>query len=220
MESADGLVDAVIAGLRARGLVTYGWDDARADGHRGLVEAAQRFDEHAGIPFAAYAQFRVRGAIIDGMRKMGGWSRRGQESIAMIHAANIAAEGLAVQAEEHPATSELQAAERLRKHMAATVTAMVLGTFHRPSGDHAEAEAVDITTDVEGRLVKLQLRAAARRALDELPPPENEVLRRFYVDGHNMDAIAEDFGKSRSWVSRMHTRGLARLSTRLKEFGK
>lgn len=220
VESADGLVDAVIAGLRARGLVTYGWDDIRADGHRGLVEAAHRFDEHAGIPFRAFAQFRVRGAIIDGLRKMGGWSRRGNESIAMMNAVNNAAEGLALQAEEHPATSDVQAHERIRKHMAATATAMILGTFHRASGEHADAEAVDATTDAEGRLVKFQLRGAVLRALAELPPPEDEVLRRFYVAGENMDAIAEQYGKSRSWVSRIHTRGLARLSARLREFSK
>ena len=55
--------------------------------------------------------------------------------------------------------------------------------------------------------------------MSELPPPEDEVIQRFYVQGDKMDEIADDLGKSRSWVSRVHTRALKRLGARLRSKG-
>jgi len=43
-------------------------DDLVAAGTEGLIQAAQRFDEAAGVPFASFAQRRVQGAILDVLR--------------------------------------------------------------------------------------------------------------------------------------------------------
>ena len=43
-------------------------DDLRSFGREGLLDAARKFDGARGVPFRAYANFRVRGAIIDGIR--------------------------------------------------------------------------------------------------------------------------------------------------------
>jgi RNA polymerase sigma factor (sigma-70 family) len=42
--------------------------DLISDGYIGLHQAAERYKRRRGIPFAAYASFRIRGAILDGLR--------------------------------------------------------------------------------------------------------------------------------------------------------
>ncbi len=51
-------------------------DELLSFGREGLWDAARRFDESRGVPFRGYANFRVRGSIIDGVRASSRLSRR------------------------------------------------------------------------------------------------------------------------------------------------
>jgi RNA polymerase sigma factor for flagellar operon FliA len=197
--------------------VTADADELAAFGRQGLVEAAARFDPNRGEDFRRFAYFRVKGAMLDGIRKMGTWSRRGYERIALLRAAHVASSDQADEAGPVGALGAREAAERLQKHMASMVTAMTTGVFGQPAhqGD-GEVQAVHAGSDAEQQLADKQMTELVRRAIDELPPPEDMVVRRFYVDGDKMDDIAEDLGHSRSWVSRVHTRALKRLGARLR----
>src|SRR5215471_8434219 len=50
-------------------------DDLVAYGSKGLVEAAERFDARQGVAFSTFAYYRIRGAMYDGLRTMGWYSR-------------------------------------------------------------------------------------------------------------------------------------------------
>src|SRR4051812_23564297 len=50
-------------------------DDLVAYGSKGLVEAADRFDARPGVAFTTFAYYRIRGAMFDGLRTMGWYSR-------------------------------------------------------------------------------------------------------------------------------------------------
>jgi RNA polymerase sigma factor for flagellar operon FliA len=50
-------------------------DDLVGYGSKGLVEAAERFDGRAGVAFTTFAYYRIRGAMYDGIRAMGWYSR-------------------------------------------------------------------------------------------------------------------------------------------------
>ncbi len=50
-------------------------DDLVAYGAKGLVEAAERYDARPGVAFTTFAYYRVRGAMFDGLRTMGWYSR-------------------------------------------------------------------------------------------------------------------------------------------------
>src|SRR6187399_2930876 len=50
-------------------------DDLIGYGSKGLVEAAERFDGRAGVAFTTFAYYRIRGAMYDGLRSMGWYSR-------------------------------------------------------------------------------------------------------------------------------------------------
>ena len=50
-------------------------EDLVAYGSKGLVEAAERFDARQGVAFSTFAYYRIRGAMYDGLRTMGWYSR-------------------------------------------------------------------------------------------------------------------------------------------------
>ena len=61
-------------------------DDLRSFGREGLLDAARRYDPSRGVPFRGYANYRVRGAIFDGVRKMSRLPRRVHERLAGLSA--------------------------------------------------------------------------------------------------------------------------------------
>jgi RNA polymerase sigma factor (sigma-70 family) len=69
------MVHAIAAKLRGRLGRTMEPGDLVGYGTKGLIEAAQRFDPKLGPSFPAFAYHRIRGAIFDGMRTMGWYSR-------------------------------------------------------------------------------------------------------------------------------------------------
>src|SRR5512140_1255411 len=69
------LVHTIAAKLRGRLGKTMEPGDLVGYGTKGLIEAAERFDPRHGVSFPAFAHYRIRGAIFDGMRTMGWYSR-------------------------------------------------------------------------------------------------------------------------------------------------
>lgn len=63
------LVEPIARRVGARLPISVELDDMIQEGRIGLMQAAQRFDPAAGVPFHQYAQFRIRGAILDKFRR-------------------------------------------------------------------------------------------------------------------------------------------------------
>jgi RNA polymerase sigma factor for flagellar operon FliA len=78
VEAHIHLVDSIARKLRSYGRGSgVELDDLVAYGRIGLLDAATRFDTTLGVPFEAFARRRIRGAIIDGIRRDGWFGRRG-----------------------------------------------------------------------------------------------------------------------------------------------
>ncbi len=215
-QDTEDLVGKVLAHLLSSG-INADADELMAFGRQGLLEAAQRFDRNIGEDFRRYAYFRVKGSMLDGLRKMGSWSRRGYERVAMMRAAHEASESQGHELGSPDQLKSAEAAARLRAHMAQVVTAMTTGMFaghtHQQDGT---ISAVDESVSIEEELAARELSQLVRKVIEELPPPEDDVIRRFYVEGQKMDDIAAVHGCSRSWVSRIHSRALKRMGARLR----
>lgn len=214
MENLD-LVNQVVAHLRASG-ITHDPEELRAYGQQGLVEASLRFDPERGADFRSFAYLRVRGAMIDGLRKMGTWSRRGYESIQTMRAVQATSEG-ALDEEGAPEDLDPEAAQvRLQKHMGRVVAAMTVGVFAEVAFGDGALTARDRAPLADELLAERQIIELLHEGLDELPKDEAEVLRRFYLAGECLDDIAADLKCSRSWASRLHTRAVQRLALRMR----
>ena len=217
--SALGLVDIVARQI----LRTLGGaaelEELLSFGREGLWDAARRFDDSRGVPFRGYANFRVRGAIIDGVRASARLSRRTHERLNGLQAAARISEGAFedVSVPRPPGSGAAEAELALTDHLAAMATAMAAGliapTVHGDSGDRT---LVDTGANPEQAYGQAELLSLIRSAISELPHEEAELVRRHYLEGARFDHVADELGLSKSWASRLHTRALTRLAKRLR----
>ncbi|HTA91138.1 MAG TPA: sigma-70 family RNA polymerase sigma factor [Polyangiaceae bacterium] len=194
-------------------------DELLSFGREGLWDAARRFDPSRGVPFRGYANFRVRGAIIDGVRSSARLSRRTHERLNGLQAAARVSEGAQedVAAARPPGAGVAEAEQALGDHLAAMATAMAAGLIAPTAhGDDGERTLVETSENPEQAYGSAQLLVAIRGAIAELPHEEAELVRRHYLEGARFDHVADELGLSKSWASRLHTRALTRLAKRLR----
>ena len=191
--------------------------DLLSFGREGLLDAARRYDPERGVPFRAYANFRVRGAIIDGVRVLGRLPRRAHDRLRGLEAASRTSEGALedVHAPQAPGSGAAHAEQSLAEHLAAMATAMAVGLV-AGHGEEGELVGVSQVDDPEAQTAEAELRALVRSAIGDLPEQESELVRRHYLDGERFDLVAKDLGLSKSWASRLHTRAIVRLTKRLR----
>lgn len=188
-------------------------------GREGLLDAARRYDADRGVPFRAYANYRVRGAIIDGVRSQARLPRRTYERLSAVEAGDRFSEGAAEDAYSPPPPghSPVEAERALAEHLAGMATAMAVGLVTGAArGDDGELTTLVASDDPEAATARAELLALVRSAIDDLAPQEAELVRRHYIEGERFDAVAQDLGLSKSWASRLHTRAIKRLARRLR----
>lgn len=219
-ESALDLVEAIARRIAREVGGSAELADLLSYGREGLLDAARRFDPARGVPFRGYASFRVRGAIIDGVRRSARLPRRAHERLNGLLAAARTSEGAYEDALAPPAPGVTPAdAERaLGEHLAAMATAMAVGLLAQ-TGFTDEGERVPVATaeDPETALGRAELLAVVKAAIAELPPEEEALVRRHYLEGERFDHVASELGLSKSWASRLHTRAIKRLSAKLRD---
>lgn len=194
-------------------------DELRSFGQEGLLDAARRYDAARGVPFRAYATYRVRGAIFDGVRKLSRLPRRLHERLNGLSAAAKVSEGASedVSAPRPPGADRVHADAALAEHLAAMAAAITLGVVATTaSGDDGEPLALSRDVDPETALARSELLHVVRQAIEELPGEEAELVRRHYLQGERFDQVAAELGLSKSWASRLHTRAIGRLAKRLR----
>ena len=195
------------------------YDDLVGYGREGLLEAARRYDPSRGVPFRAYANYRVRGAILDGVRRMSRLPRRAHERLRGLEAAALTAEGAAedVFAAQPPGSGAAQAEQALSDHLAAMATALAVGMVAESvRGEEGEVTTLAAGADPEQSFGHAELLELVRHAIGELPEQEAELVRRHYLEGERFDHVAAELGLSKSWASRLHTRAIGRLTKRLR----
>jgi RNA polymerase sigma factor for flagellar operon FliA len=183
-------------------------------GQVGLLEAAERFDPKVGANFLTFAHYRIKGAILDGLRKMG--VLRGSDARAMFvgERANAYLGNLSDR-ESGGRNRSTSLDEDVREiSTAATGLAMVFAT----SFDGTEGQQIaDPSIPADQRLEFEQLRARVRGAIEKLPDKERKLLEGYYYRGKTLEQAGSEIGQSKSWASRLHARAIERLKDMLGE---
>lgn len=193
-------------------------EELKSFGREGLLDAARRFDTERGVPFKAYANYRVRGAVIDGIRSLGRLPRRAHARLNGYRAASSFSEGALEDAQASPApgATRADAEAALNEHLAAMATAVAAGLLAATAhGEEGETTGVSPGDNPEEALSNAELLHVVREAIEDLPREEAELVRRHYLEGERFDHVAADLGLSKSWASRLHTRAIQRLTKRL-----
>lgn len=190
------------------------------DGVIGLIDAAHRFDGSRGIKFETFAERRVRGAMIDALRR-DAWPRGVRRARREIEAAR---EKLRHELGREPSLADLARHLELDEaHLGRTIVRINTIESTSPlatadSVDEAHLPPVMVPSepaapDRECELHEVQGRV--RAAVAALPPRERKVVGMYYYGDATMKEIGSTIGVNESRVSQLHARAIRRLREQL-----
>ena len=211
------LVQAIAGKLKRTLGKSIEFDDLVGYGHKGLIEAADRFDPKQGVTFTTFAYYRIRGAMLDGMRTMGWYSRA---DYARYRAEERAHEYMQNMSEREGAAKEAGAAEDdpSDKAKALENIAQILSnvaTVHITSIEAASKVADDKIPAPDAELETGQLGERVRTAVAALPEKERKLMELYYFEDKNLEEAGAVLGLSKSWACRLHARAIGLLRAEL-----
>lgn len=180
-------------------------EDLIGYGQIGLIEAIDRFQPETGYQFSTYAYYRIRGAILDGLCKLQGLSRRLMEKLRFYRGLH---EVLA--ARQEACESSMEDLEQIWRALDESLhDSLVLFMLAHASVISDE----DHRQDSEGETAAVvdEWRRQIRQILEQLPEMERHLVQKVYFEGLNLSEAAEQMGVSRSWACRLHQRAIQTL---------
>lgn len=182
-----------------------------------LVEAARTFEER-GAAFASYAAMRVRGSMIDHLRREAFMSRSG-----MANRRRLAASRARLETRLGRRATDCEMAEELGQS-ADDYHAMVASThaLEQESIDEVYADDqpwfADLGERADGQMEREQLVAGMSSAIADLPEREAMVLQLYFVEELNLDEIGEVLNVGAARVCQIKKAALEKLRARLEPF--
>ena len=188
-------------------------DELMSWGQVGLLEAAERFDPKVGVNFLTFAHYRIKGAIFDGLRKMGVLSGPDARRAAAGERVNTYLGSVSAQSSGGNRGGSV--ADDVRDISGAvTGLAMVFAT----SLEGTEGlQLADGAIPADERMELEQLKGRVKRAVARLPEKERKLLEGYYFHGKTLEEAGAPLGQSKSWASRLHARAIDRLKEMLGE---
>ncbi len=215
------LVRRIAHHLAARLPASVEIDDLVQAGMIGLLEASRSYDADQGASFETYASIRIRGSMIDEIRR-GDWvprsvHRRAREAASAIREIEQAS-GRAASPQEVAAKMELPLDDYMRLLEDAARGQVLSLDSHIE--DHGEVEPVNRgggPTPQEA-LVRGEFGRELVNAIGHLPEREQLVLSLYYEQELNLKEIGAVLGVSESRVCQIHGQAVVRLRGRLTAF--
>lgn len=190
--------------------------DLVQDGVLGLMDAAHRFDAARGIKFETFAERRVRGAMIDALRK-DAWPRGVRRVRRELEAAR---EALRRELGAEPTLGDL--AKRVGVDPARLERTIVRINTIESTSALANLDSVDTSTlpavlvpsepqSPDDTYCQTELREKIRAAMRALPSRERKIITMYYFKESTMKEIGDAIGVNESRVSQLHARAISRL---------
>lgn len=198
-------------------------DDLIQAGMIGLIEASQKYDASRGASFETYAGIRIRGAIVDEMRR-GDWvprsvhrnARRVSQAVAAVEAR------LGRDATDIEIAAELGISLNEYFEMLQDSNGSRLFSYEETFGEEdSNIDATEHSSAFASPLEGIQrdgLKQALAKAIAQLPERERMVLALYYDQELNLKEIGMVLGVSESRVSQIHSQAAARLRTKLADW--
>lgn len=196
------------------------YDDLVGYGIFGLIDAIDKFDSMKAVKFETYASLRIRGAILDQIRKMDWIPRTIRQRQKKIDAAIKeveTAKGRNATDSEIAATLGISGEEFTDWQSQMKITNVVsLNEFMEQGSeipaDNNRSAHFDSPEEV---LEKDELRDALRDALELLTEKERKVIELYYYEDLTLKEISNILEVSESRISQLHTRGLQKMKTKM-----
>jgi len=197
-------------------------DDLISAGVIGLMDAMKKYDPAKNVQFKSYAQFRIRGAILDSLRELD-WGprllRRRARAIQEAHRKLSLEFGRA--ATENEVAAELGMQLHDYQVLLGELRGLDLGSIQQESEDESGMEELseripdDRQEDAFTLLLKSETKERLAKTIGELAERDRQVLALYYFEELTMKEIGAVLGVVESRVSQIHTSAIIQLRAKL-----
>ncbi|MSQ01421.1 MAG: FliA/WhiG family RNA polymerase sigma factor [Myxococcales bacterium] len=189
-------------------------------GMLGLIDAVDRFEEDRCLSFTAYARIRVKGAIVDEMRRVDWVPRSVRDRGDRLR---VAREQLAKDLGRTPTEPELArqlgvTEQRLQELADHSLIHNVVSMEEGADDEHTLGDAIPAASDSpDVEFETSDLRKEVRSAIGGLPERDRMIVEMYYFREIGFKEIGQILGVTESRVSQLHTRIMERLRPKLAE---
>ncbi|HEY5331741.1 MAG TPA: FliA/WhiG family RNA polymerase sigma factor [Acidobacteriaceae bacterium] len=196
-------------------------DDLISAGVVGLIDAFGKFDHGKQVQFKSYAQFRIRGAILDSLRSLD-WSPRElrRKGRAVEEAIRTVTQVLGRAPGDEEIAREMKLKLSDYQGLLGDLKGLEIGSLHVERSEDSGAEEIAYVAgspeeDPLFICMKGEIKQLLADAIDELPEKERLVLTLYYFEELTMKEIGITLGVVESRVSQIHTSAVVRLRSAL-----
>lgn len=204
-------------------------DDLISSGILGLIDAIQKFDHTRNNNFKTYAEFRIRGAMLDELRSLDWIPRSIRKKSHLIEDAYARLQrnlGRPAEAEEVADILKLELGDFYQLlDETKTISLVALESRDRKDAGNfgVERELPEILQDEDLRdslqTVHLsELQGVVLQAIEALPDKEKLLISLYYYEELTMKEIGQIMGYTESRISQLHSQAMCRLRHRLREY--
>lgn len=202
-------------------------DDLISSGTIGLLDAIKKFDPKKNINFKTYAEFRIKGAILDELRALDWIPRSIRKKSSQLEKAytNLQKE-LGRPAEPEEIAANLNITMEEYYHLldeTKGISLMDIDAVRKQLPNLAEEELYEILQDESAwdpfiSLHFAELREVLMKALERLPDKAKLLISLYYYEELTMKEIGEIMGYTESRISQMHTQAILHLCAHLSDY--
>ena len=201
-------------------------EDLVSAGVIGLIEAYNRYDPSKGVKFKTYAEFRIKGAMLDEIRKLDIIPRSVRDKISEFEEKlqELRRDLGRMPTEEEIASAMGMTLEDYHKFLEQIkgVTFVDINAFKQKMPDLEEEDIFalisgDPKEDPFEKYALKELQEKLEEALEYLTEKERLVLALYYHEGLTMKEIAQVLNYTESRISQIHSQAILKLRSLLKE---
>jgi RNA polymerase sigma factor for flagellar operon FliA len=196
------------------------YDDLVGYGTFGLIDAIDKFDCAKGVKFETYASLRIRGAILDQIRKMD-WIprsiRQKQRKIDLAYQNLELKYGRAANDEEVAIELEISVDElELWQNQTKVTNIISLDEFMEQGAETKVEQSLTADFDQPDKIVeKQELKELLIKTLEALTEKEKKVIILYYYEELTLKEISRVLEVSESRISQLHTKALQKMKSKL-----
>ncbi|SNX55493.1 FliA/WhiG family RNA polymerase sigma factor [Thermoanaerobacterium sp. RBIITD] len=196
-------------------------DDLVSQGMIGLIDAVNRYDITKGVKFETYASIRIKGEIIDYLRKKD-WIPRSLKKRYKNIEKTI--ETLEQEFKREPSIDEIMAATGISKNdVLKTLSYMNAGYISSLDEVIENNLKISSVSDVEiinpeDEVLSSDLKNNIAKAIDMLQEKERLIVTLYYFEDLNYKEISKILGLTESRISQIHSKAIKKLRERLTDF--
>lgn len=217
------LVDILVGRMVTQVPTFMNKDDMKSAGMMGLLDAANKFDPSKNIKFKTFAEYRIRGAILDEMRKLDWFSRSLRDKQSRVGKTIAGLElKLGRDPEEHEVAKAMNMSMDEYQSLLGEVSHLGCVSLNETLDQSQEGRSfldslMDERADISpgARIEGEQLTKKIADILERLSEKERLVIALYYYEELSQKEIAEVLELSEGRVSQLHSQALIKLKTKL-----